>query len=306
MIRKKSTDEPHPDGLASAVPDEPPAKTWRDAEGWPARILGAVWWTCVTTAAYMRGWASAPGQHTATLVIGLAMASSVFAVRGCTASASDGPARIPDAAVAATAEAEYAARQTEPAPGEATAMPAPQTSELPDWLPAGVRAHSALIHQAAADVGLDPLALALLQSVECPSGDAACTSVSGARGLAQVMPGTATGIEAATGYPCTSQAHDPLTSLRCGGWYFAQRLKSAGAIWRDGDEAPALGAAGIGYNAGPLYIPQVVAHVQAGGEVCAVRLTPVPGDRRPMAPVEKQARDWCRLMVDGWHRAKGS
>ncbi len=185
-----------------------------------------------------------------------------------------------------------------PAEGAATVetiladpLPTPNSrAPLPTWLPAGVLAYESEIRQAAADVGLDPLALAILAAIECPSGNSGCTSYVGARGLAQVMPGTATLIEGATGYPCRAQAHDPLTSLRCGGWYYVQALRAASPLWSPGHEADALGAAGIGYNGGPGLIPGVVAHVQAGGAVCD-------------APVPAESRRWCTMARDMWTRA---
>jgi hypothetical protein len=161
---------------------------------------------------------------------------------------------------------------------------------LPPWMPAGVLIHEVTIRQAARELGLDPLALAILAAIECPSGNAACTSYVGARGLAQVMPATGATIEAATGYPCSSQAHDPLTSLRCGGWYYVQCLRAAAPLWADGREVDAIGAAGSGYNGGPGFIPAIVRHVQAGGAVCE-------------APVPAESRRWCSMATDMWRKA---
>jgi hypothetical protein len=161
---------------------------------------------------------------------------------------------------------------------------------FPEWLGAGVMAHERDIRTAARELDLDPLALAILVSIECPSGNAACTSYAGARGIAQVMPGTAATIQGVTGYPCATSPHDPLTSIRCGGWYFREGLRQASGVWRAGDEAPALGAAGIGYNAGHGYIGVVVSHVRAGGYVCD-------------APAPAESRKWCNLFVDAWKRA---
>lgn len=161
---------------------------------------------------------------------------------------------------------------------------------LPPWMPAGVLIHEATIKRAARDVGLDPLALAILAAIECPSGNAACTSYVGARGIAQIMPQTAATLEMQTGFPCTSMAHDPLTSLRCGASYYVQGLRAASALWRQGREVDAIGAAGIGYNAGNGMIPRVVQHVQAGGYVCD-------------APVPAESRRWCSMATDMWRKA---
>lgn len=161
---------------------------------------------------------------------------------------------------------------------------------LPTWLPAGVLQYEAEIRQAARDVGLDPLALAILAAIECPSGNAGCTSYVGARGLAQVMPATGVSIEAATGYPCSSQAHDPLTSLRCVGWYYVQCLRAAAPLWADGREVDAIGASGMLYNAGPGFASVVVRHVQAGGNVCE-------------APVPAESRRWCSMATNMWRKA---
>lgn len=176
----------------------------------------------------------------------------------------------------------------EPLPKE---IPAPDYgAPLPAWMPAGVLTHEETIRQAARDVGLDPLVLAILAAIECPSGNAACTSYVGARGLAQIMPQTAVTLEMQTGYPCTSMAHDPLTSLRCGASYFVQGMRAASELWRPGKEVDAIGAAGIGYNAGNGMIPRVVQHVQAGGYVCD-------------APVPAESRRWCSMARDMWEKA---
>ena len=161
---------------------------------------------------------------------------------------------------------------------------------LPTWLPAGVLQYEAEIRQAARDVGLDPLALAILAAIECPSGNAGCTSYVGARGIAQIMPATAATLERQTGYPCTSMPHDPLTSLRCGSSYYVQGLRAASALWMSGREANAIGAAGIGYNGGNGLVPRVVAHVQAGGAVCD-------------ASVPAESRRWCSMATDMWRKA---
>lgn len=184
-------------------------------------------------------------------------------------------APAPDAAEDAERAAEREARASEP---------------LPEWLPAGVLMHEAVIREAAAAVGLDPLALAILQSIECPSGNPECRSGVGATGLGQVMPATAAEIQGVTGYPCVTQATDPLISLKCGGWYLVQRLKDASSLWSEDSESAALGAAGIGYSAGPGRIPVVVAYARAGGYVCD-------------APVPAESQKWCNMFIEAWHRS---
>lgn len=138
--------------------------------------------------------------------------------------------------------------------------------------------------------GVDPLALAILLSIECPSGDPACLSYAGARGLFQVMPGTARGIEIATGFPCTSQAYDPQTSINCGSWYFAQQMRLASALWSPGRDSDLLGAAGMLYNGGPGWWPKIRDHMASGGEICS-------------APVTGQQQSWCTKMVTAWAEA---
>lgn len=192
----------------------------------------------------------------------------------------------------------YAATQRALAPTPTPPPTADHSLPLPAWMPAGVLTHEATIHQVAAETGLDPLALAILVAIECVTGDPYCTSPDGARGLGQVMPGTAADIEAATGYPCTAQPYDPLTSLQCGGWYFVQAMRAAGALWSPDLERYAIGAAGIGYNSGPGNIPHVVRHVRAGGDPCT---TPHPDSFS--AQNWEQPLSWCRQALDMWARA---
>lgn len=186
-----------------------------------------------------------------------------------------------------------------------TPIPAAPPAPPADLSGLRIGGYDAQIRQAATEIGLDPLALAILVQVES-GGRAGAVSPSGALGLTQVMPLTGASISAQTGLPCDAASLlQPMTNLRCGAWYFVQCLRQAGAVWSQGREAPALGAAGAGYNAGPGYIAQIVAYVQRGGEVCGFpQLTPVAGDKRSMAAVTAQARSWCRQMVTAW-RATG-
>lgn len=146
------------------------------------------------------------------------------------------------------------------------------------------------ILQASRETGVDPQALIILLSIECPSGNPSCHSYADAQGLFQVMPGTAVEIQSATGWPCVTQPYDPLTSIRCGSWYFAQQMKLASELWVPDYEAPLLGAAGMLYNGGPGHWPKIRQHVAAGGRVCE-------------APVYQQQRDWCNAFVTAWREA---
>jgi len=167
------------------------------------------------------------------------------------------------------------------------------TGPLPASLPDGVLIHEADIREAAADVGLDPRALALLVSIECPSGDVGCTSYAGALGIAQIMPTTAQQIEAETGIGCTSSPYDPLTSLRCGGWYFVQQLRAFSDVWTADNEGPALGVAGVAYNsgAGSASTAAAYAAARAGLDPCEA-----PG-------VLEQPARWCRQFTEAWRAA---
>lgn len=186
----------------------------------------------------------------------------------------------------------YAATQR--AMATRTPTPAPtvdHTLPLPAWMPAGVLTHEATIRRVGAeDPPIDPLALAILVAIECPSGNTGCTSYVGARGLGQIMPATALALENQTGHPCTSAPYDAVTSLRCGKAYYIQGLRAASALWAPNLERYAIGAAGIGYNGGNGLVPRVVAHVQAGGHVCD-------------APVPAESRRWCTMALDMWARA---
>lgn len=139
---------------------------------------------------------------------------------------------------------------------------------LPGWLPAGVLSWEAEIHEASNAVDLDPLALAAVMAVECPSGDTNCRSSVGAMSLGQIMPDTATFIQNASGIPCAGDPWDGATSLRCAAWYYMLCLKTAGALWSKDNERAAIGVAASGYNGGPGFIPEMVARVRAGADPC--------------------------------------
>lgn len=162
---------------------------------------------------------------------------------------------------------------------------------LPTWLPSGVLGWEAEIHEAAGRVGLDPLALAILVSIECPSGNPLCSShiVPPAVGLTQFMPGTAAAVAQRSGLPCEDRT-DPVTSLRCGAYHLVELMSMCSALWADGREANALACAGTGYSAGPGYIPAIRAHVQAGGDP---RTAPIPAE----------TRRWVTSALDMWRKA---
>lgn len=147
----------------------------------------------------------------------------------------------------------------------------PDDGTAPSWLPAGLAPWWLDIVAAAHEHGLDSHAWGAIVAQECPWGDPSCGSHAGAQGLAQVMPATAADIEAQTGLPCRAQATDGPTSLRCGAWYFAQRVRDNGDLWQTpADDEAVLLAAAAAYNGGGPPSQDVRAAVQAGaGDVCA-------------------------------------
>jgi soluble lytic murein transglycosylase-like protein len=121
-----------------------------------------------------------------------------------------------------------AATATAAAPVASTATPA-AVSELPGDVPFGAQ-----ITAAAKKHGIDPALLAGLVKQESGFNPNA-GSPAGARGLTQLMPGTAAGLG-------VTNVLDPLQSLDGGAKYLRQQLDAFG-----GDVTKALGA----YNAGP-------------------------------------------------------
>jgi len=176
------------------------------------------------------------------------------------------------------------------APEDRAPTPNPRTP-LPTWLPAGVLRWEAEIHEAAGRVNLDPLALAILVSIECPSGNPLCSShiVPPAVGLSQFMSGTAAAVAQRSGLPCENRT-DPVTSLRCGAYHLVELMRMCSALWSEGREANALACAGTGYSAGPGYIPAMRAHVQAGGDP---RTAPIPAE----------TRRWVTSALEMWRKA---
>ena len=139
------------------------------------------------------------------------------------------PASTAFASQLASATAAPAATTATPAAASATPMAATGTSELPADVPYGAE-----ITAAAKKHGLDPALLAGLVKQESGFNPNA-GSPAGARGLTQLMPGTAAGLG-------VTNVLDPAQSLEGGAKYLRQQLDAFG-----GDVTRALAA----YNAGP-------------------------------------------------------
>jgi soluble lytic murein transglycosylase-like protein len=118
---------------------------------------------------------------------------------------------------------------TSPVPAATTAMTAATPSALPPGVPYGAE-----ITAAAQRNGIDPALLAGLVRQES-NFDPTAGSPAGARGLTQLMPGTAAGLG-------VTDVTDPAQSLEGGAKYLKQQLDAFG-----GDVTKALAA----YNAGP-------------------------------------------------------
>jgi soluble lytic murein transglycosylase-like protein len=128
-----------------------------------------------------------------------------------------------------TASASAAITGTTPAPAASTSLTSTGASELPADVPYGAE-----ITAAAKKYGIDPALLAGLVKQESGFNPNA-GSPAGARGLTQLMPGTAAGLG-------VSNVLDPVQSLDGGAKYLRAQLDTFG-----GDVARALAA----YNAGP-------------------------------------------------------
>jgi soluble lytic murein transglycosylase-like protein len=140
------------------------------------------------------------------------------------------------AALKAASAGPSAAQSPTPSPSAAAAIePSPPLSTAtPAAGNAGASAYDAPIAQAAARYGIDPALLHGL--IQQESGfDPNARSSSGALGLTQLMPGTATSLG-------VSNPLDPLQSIEGGARYLSQMLGRFG-----GNTADALAA----YNAGP-------------------------------------------------------
>jgi soluble lytic murein transglycosylase-like protein len=134
---------------------------------------------------------------------------------------------------AATSAALPAASVATAAPAPAATMAAPGAPATPSALPPGVP-YGAEITAAAQRNGIDPALLAGLVRQES-NFDPGVGSPAGARGLTQLMPGTAAGLG-------VTDVTDPQQSLEGGAKYLKQQLDAFG-----GDVTKALAA----YNAGP-------------------------------------------------------
>lgn len=146
----------------------------------------------------------------------------------------------------------------------------PDNGTMPGWLPGGLARWWPDIVAAAHEHGLDSHAWGAIVAQECPWGDPACGSHAGAQGLAQIMPMTAADIEAQTGLPCRTSAHDGPTSLRCGAWYYAARVRDYADLWTPGDDEPTLLAAAAAYNGGSLPASDVRRAAENGADdLCA-------------------------------------
>jgi soluble lytic murein transglycosylase-like protein len=143
--------------------------------------------------------------------------------------AAPSPASTAFASQLATATAAPAATTATAATATATPMAATGTSELGADVPYGAE-----ITAAAKKYGLDPALLAGLVKQESGFNPNA-GSPAGARGLTQLMPGTAAGLG-------VTNVLDPAQSLEGGAKYLRQQLDAFG-----GDVTRALAA----YNAGP-------------------------------------------------------
>jgi soluble lytic murein transglycosylase-like protein len=153
-------------------------------------------------------------------------------VSAATAPGGNGGLDFASQLTAATSAAQPAASVASPAaaPAPATTMAAPAgASALPPGVP-----YAAEITAAAQRHGIDPALLAGLVRQES-NFDPNAGSPAGARGLTQLMPGTAAGLG-------VTDVTDPLQSLDGGAKYLKQQLDAFG-----GDVTKALAA----YNAGP-------------------------------------------------------
>lgn len=128
----------------------------------------------------------------------------------------------------------------------------PRTSEASAvdiaWLPPTVSRHAAHFVAAGREHGVDPEMLAIVSLVES-GGWIKARSPSGARGLMQVMPATASVIarDRALSDHDHDKLYDPPYNIDFGAWYLASQLARFGTD--DGDASVELAAAA--YNGGP-------------------------------------------------------
>lgn len=120
--------------------------------------------------------------------------------------------------------------------------------EIP-WMPREVRRWDNLILEKAKKYGVDPELVSIIVYKES-AGDPNAGSTAGARGLIQVMPGTAAGIATELGIK-KYDLSDPDTNLEFGVYYLSQRLKQFGLAEHAPSWDRAVLLAAVGYNGGP-------------------------------------------------------
>lgn len=120
---------------------------------------------------------------------------------------------------------------------------------LPTWMPATVTRWRSPICAAALEHGVAPELVAIVVLVES-GGDPRARSGAGARGLMQVMPGTAADIARWRGLPAGADLYDPATSLDYGAYYLARQLRAFGHA-DDPDWRTSVDRAAAAYNGGP-------------------------------------------------------
>lgn len=267
-----------------------------------ARAIAAVWviaGLCVLAARRIHA-------HRRRIATALAFAATAFAgwhARGV------GPATVGATRVEAAAPTPTADPLLQPghysAPGDdAAVLPpmlqyaapgGPDDGTAPTWLPGGLAPWWPDIVAAAHEHGLDSHAWGAIVAIECPWGDPSCGSPVGARGLAQIMAGTAGDIADKSGLPCTTQPFDGPTSLRCGAFHFAELVRMNGDLWTEGDDLATLLAAAVSYNSGAGAQPRqaVRAAAQTGGDLCA-------------GVAFKETMSYCRQYRDLWQATVAS
>jgi hypothetical protein len=124
------------------------------------------------------------------------------------------------------------------------------------WLPDTVLAWRGQIEAAAVRHAVSADLIAIVVLVES-GGDPLAHSPSGARGLMQVMPGTARDIAQRRGITDfgVDDLFDPATSIDFGAWYLAQQLGAFGRA-DDVDWQRSVELAAAAYNGGPAHVGQ--------------------------------------------------
>lgn len=117
------------------------------------------------------------------------------------------------------------------------------------WLPADLVPYEAAMREAAERHGVDPALVAIVTLVES-LGDPQAQSPGGARGLMQLMPGTAASIAAERQLAAHTddRLFEPAYNLDLGVWYLAQQLAAFGAGVVD---ERSVELAAVAYNGGP-------------------------------------------------------